>query len=117
MRIEKNMNEQQRQIVENSTKLLSFIVSSSSSSSLSPDRTRTVINVIYILGIVFMIIVFLVLLWINLCSRRCWCWHDTPLIHRFNRHWLVRRSMARDIDLSPSHNPPQRSSNEDELNS
>jgi len=107
------MNERQEQMVENSTKLLSFIVSSSS----SPDHTRTVINVIYILGIIFMIIVFLILLWINLYSRRCWCWHDTPLIHRFNRQWLIKRSMARNADMSSSHNEQQQIPfNNDELN-
>mgnify|MGYP002474068423 FL=1 len=62
------------------------------SASLSPDRTRTMINVIYVLGIVFMVVVFLVLLWINLYSRHCQCWHDTPLIHRFNRQWLIKHS-------------------------
>jgi len=110
------MNEQQRQeqMLENSTMLFPFIVSSSSS---SPDRTRTVINVIYILGIIFMIIVFLILLWINLYSRRCWCWHDTPLIHRFNRQWLIKRSMARNADMSSSNNEQQQISfNNDELN-
>ena len=61
--------------------------------SSAPVRTRTVINVIYLLGIIFMVIVFLLLLWVNLCSRRCWCWHDTPLIHRFNRQWLLQHSM------------------------
>jgi hypothetical protein len=106
------MNEQQRQeqMLENSTMLFPFIVSSSSS---SPDRTRTVINVIYISGIVFMLIVFLVLLWINLYSRRCWCWHDTPLIHRFNRQWLIKRSMTRNT----SNDQRERISfNNDELN-
>jgi hypothetical protein len=87
-------------IIQNTTKLLSFIVSSTPSTV----RTRTVINVIYILGIVFMIIVFLVLLWVNLYSRRCWCWHDTSLIHRFNRQWPSK------------HQRQQRSSNDnDEL--
>jgi hypothetical protein len=108
------MNEQQ-QVVENSTKLISFIVSSS-----SPIGTRTVINVIYILGIIFMIIVFLVLLWINLYSQRCWCWHDTPLIHRFNRRWLIKRSINRNIDMSSLNNQQQqqqRSFDNDELNS
>jgi hypothetical protein len=116
MSIEKNMNEQQRQeqMIENSTKLFSFIVSSSS----LPDRTRTVINVIYILGIIFMIIVFLVLLWINLYSRRCWCWHDTFLIHRFNRQWLIKHSMNRNTDMSSSNNQQQQISfTNDELNS
>lgn len=42
-----------------------------------------------------MIIVFLLLLWVNLCSRRCWCWHDTPLIHRFDRQWLMKHSLHR----------------------
>ena len=117
MRIEKNMNEQQEQMIENSTKLLSYIVSSSSSSS-SPDRSRTVINVIYVSGIVFMVIVFLVLLWINLYSRRCWCWHDTPLINRFNRQWLIKRSMNRHPSTSLSNNQQERRSlNDDELNS
>lgn len=101
----------QGQILENSTKLLSFIVSSSSS---SPDRTRTVINVIYVLGIVFMVIVFLLLLWINLYSRRCWCWHDTPLIHRFNRQWLIKRSMQENARNSQRE---RRSLNDDELQS
>lgn len=73
------------------------------STSLSPDRSRTVINVIYILGIVFMVVVFFALLWINLYSRHCRCWHDTPLIHRFNRQWLVKHSMAQHAnETSPS---------------
>jgi hypothetical protein len=107
------MNEQQQgQMLENSTKLLSFIVSSSP----APVRTRTVINVIYILGIIFMVIVFFVLLWVNLYSRRCWCWHDTPLINRFNRQWLINRSMSRNTDTSSSKNQrQQRPSNDDEL--
>ncbi len=99
------MNEQ------NNTKLFSFIVSSSPSTI----RTRTVFNVIYILGIVFMIIVFLVLLWVNLYSRRCWCWHDTPLINRFNRQWPLRRSTAKNTNISSTKNRQQpRSSNDDD---
>ncbi len=97
-------------MLENTTKLHSFIVPSSSSSS--PDRTRTMINVIYVLGIVFMVIVFLVLLWINLYSRRCWCWHDTPLVQRFNRQWLIKRSMHRNTTTSQRE---RRSLNDDEL--
>ena len=113
------MNEQQRheQRMENTTKSLSSIVSSpafSSSSSVAPDRARTVINVIYVLGIVFMLIVFLVLLWINLYSRRCWCWHDTPLIHRFNRQWLIKRSIRQNPTRSPIHHRPERTSLHDE---
>ncbi|CAF3318302.1 unnamed protein product [Rotaria sp. Silwood2] len=116
MRIENNMNEQrQKQVFDNSTKLHSFIISTSSS-TLSPVRTRTVINVIYISGIVFMIIVFLVLLWINLYSQRCWCWHDTPLINRFYREWIMRRSLTRSTDISLSkHRRQQRLSNDNEL--
>lgn len=114
-----SMNDQQRhkQMLENSTKLFSLIESSISSST--QDRTRTVFNFIYLLGIIFMIIVFLVLLWINLYSRRCWCWHDTPLIHRFNRQWLVKHSMNRNNDMSLSNNQQQRTpfNNDDELNS
>ena len=101
------MNElQQKQIYDNSTKLNSFIVLSSSS-PLSPTRKRTVINVIYISGIVFMIVVFFVLLWINLYSRRCWCWHDTILIHRFNRQWLQKRPKSTNTDMSLSKNEQQ----------
>lgn len=101
------MNEQQRheQFMENTTKNLPSIVLSSS--VVTPDRARTVINVIYILGIGFMLIVFLVLLWINLYSRRCWCWHDTSLIHRFNRQWLIKRSGHRNPDPSAGHHRPE----------
>ncbi|CAF1063302.1 unnamed protein product [Rotaria sordida] len=114
------MNEQQqKQIFDNSTKLYSFIISSSSSSSslsLSTARSRTVINVIYISGIVFMIIVFLTLLWINLYSRWCWCWHDTFLINRFYREWVIRRSMASSTDISLSkHRQQENLSNDNEL--
>lgn len=109
------MNEQQQQqiqLYDNSTKSLSFIVSS----SLSPVRTRTVINVIYISGIAFMIGVFVILLWINLYSRRCWCWHDTLLVQRFNRQWLIRRSMSRNNDASGSKQHRQgKLTNDDEL--
>lgn len=98
---EKEQQQQQpMQFSENSTKILLQL-----STSLAPDRTRTMINVIYILGIVFMIAVFLVLLWINLYSQRCWCWHDTPLINRFNRQWLSKHSMARHTDTSSPSNP------------
>lgn len=109
------MNEQQQQerMFNNSTKLNTFIVSS----SLSPVRTRTVINVIYISGIVFMIVVFLVLLWINLYSRRCWCWHDTPLINRFNREWIKKRSRSRNTDVSLSKNQRQLKITDDNDNS
>ncbi|CAF1046426.1 unnamed protein product [Rotaria magnacalcarata] len=104
---------QQKQIFDNSTKLYSFIVSSS---PLLPVRTRTVINVIYISGIVFMIIVFLVLLWINLYSQRCWCWHDTRLIQRFNREWIIRRSQTRNTGTPVSkHQRQRRLSNDNEL--
>ena len=119
------MNEQQGQmLLVNQTELASVLLSSSSassssSSSSSPVRTRTVINVIYLLGIIFMILVFLLLLWVNLCSRRCWCWHDTPLIHRFNRQWLLQRSMPTTNDGDMSANKHHRSarhvSNADEL--
>ncbi|CAF1564007.1 unnamed protein product [Rotaria sp. Silwood1] len=110
------MNEQQqKQIFDNSTKLYSFITSQLSS-SLSPVRTRTVVNVIYISGIVFMIIVFLVLLWINLYSRRCWCWHDTPLNHRFYHEWIITRSIRRSTDTSLSKNQREKKlSNNNEL--
>ena len=103
------MNEQQQQqgqLLENSTKLLSFIASSSSS-TLSPVSTRNVINAIYIVGIVFMIIVFFALLWINLYSRRCWCWHDTPLVNRFNRQWLIKRSLVTHTDIPSTENQRQ----------
>ncbi|CAF3072464.1 unnamed protein product [Rotaria socialis] len=108
-------DQQQKQLFDNSTKLYSFIVSPLSS-PLSPVRTRTVINVIYISGIVFMIIVFLVLLWINLYSQRCWCWHDTLLIQRFNREWIIRRSKTRNTDTSLSkHQQQGRLTNDNEL--
>ncbi|CAF1112165.1 unnamed protein product [Adineta ricciae] len=102
------MNEQHRQgrMFDNSTKLFALITSSTTPSS--PVRTRSVINAIYIAGIVFMIIVFLLLLWINLCSRRCWCWHDTPLTNRFNRQWLIKHSIVRNTDIPSRENPQQR---------
>ncbi|CAF1302115.1 unnamed protein product [Adineta steineri] len=101
--MENNMNElqQQRQMLENTTKLLSLLASSSlSSTPITPVRTRNVVNAIYIAGIVFMIIVFLVLLWINLCSRQCWCWHDTSLSNRFNRRLLIKHSIVRNASSS-----------------
>ena len=115
------MTEQQRnQMVENSTKLISSIISSSLSSNLAstspPVRTRTMVNAVYIAGIAFMVGVFLLLLWVNLFSRHCWCWHDTPVGNRFNRQWLIRRSMTASNDSSSSKNRQQRRpSNEDEL--
>lgn len=97
-------------MAENSTKLLS-------STTLSPDRSRNVVNAIYIAGIAFMIGVFLILLWVNLCSQHCWCWHDTPLINRFNNNWLIRRSLTRsEQNTNSSKNRHQRqTSNDDEL--
>lgn len=91
------MIEQKQRISVNQTELTSFILSTTSANVV---RSRTVINVIYVSGIVFMIAVFLILLWVNLCSRQCWCWHDTPLIHRFNRQWLLKRSITRKSNLS-----------------
>jgi hypothetical protein len=105
------MNEQQGQMVENSTKVLPFIASSS---SLSPVHASDLINAIYIAGIIFMIIVFLVLLWINLYSQRCWCWHDTPLIHRFNRQWLIKRSLMKNTNMPSTENQRQRRSSNDD---
>ncbi|UJR22643.1 hypothetical protein I4U23_025683 [Adineta vaga] len=115
MKLEDTMNEQQQQqqqqqgrhMFDNSTKLLTLIASSTTP---SPVRTRSVVNAIYIAGIVFMIIVFLLLLWINLCSRRCWCWHDTPLINRFHRQWSIKQSMVRNTDITSSENPRERKS-------
>lgn len=97
-------------MAENSTKLLS-------STTLSPDRSRNVVNAIYIAGIAFMIGVFLILLWVNLCSQHCWCWHDTPLTNRFNNNWLIRRSLTRsEQNTNSSKNRHQRqTSNDDEL--
>jgi hypothetical protein len=105
------MNQQQGQMVENSTKVLSFIVSSS---SLSPVHASDLINAIYIIGVIFMIIVFLVLLWINLYSQRCWCWHDTPLINRFNRQWLMKRSLIKNTNMPSTENQRQRRSSNDD---
>ncbi|CAF0976211.1 unnamed protein product [Rotaria sordida] len=114
-------------MLENSTKLISDIVSSSSSSLLltnnsqssstsPPVRTRIMVNAIYIAGVAFMVGVFLVLLWVNLCSRHCSCWHDTPVTNRFNRQWLIQRSMTTNNDNSSSKNRQQRRSlNADEL--
>jgi hypothetical protein len=118
------MNEQKRDLmVENSTKIISYILSSlssdlssSSSSSPPPVRTRTVVNAIYITGIAFMIGIFLLLLWVNLFSRHCWCWHDTSVGNRFNPRWLIRHSIIATHDSSSSKNrQQQRPSNEDEL--
>jgi len=117
------MNEQkQNQMVENSTKIISYILSSlssniTSSSSLSPPvRTRNVVNAIYIAGIVFMIGIFLLLLWVNLFSQHCRCWHDTSVSNRFNRQWLIRRSVRTSNDSSSSKTRNKRNpSNEDEL--
>lgn len=97
-------------MAENSTKILS-------STTLSPDRNRNVVNAIYIAGIVFMIGVFLILLWVNLCSQHCWCWHDTPLINRFNNHWILRRSVTRHDQhrTNSKDRHQQRTSNDDEL--
>ena len=86
------MNEQSQSKMINQTQINTILDSSSLS---SPIRNRTMINVIYISGILFMIAVFLLLLWVNLCSRRCWCWHDTPLVHRFDRQWLMKHSIHR----------------------
>ncbi len=106
-------------MAENSTKIISDILSSlssSSSSSTPPVRTRNVVSAIYIAGIAFMVGIFLLLLWVNLCSRHCWCWHDTSVINRFNRPWLKRRSTTGTRDNSSSKTRhPRTSSNEDEL--
>jgi hypothetical protein len=115
------MNEQKRnEMVENSTKIISHILSSLSSNISSPSppvSTRTVVNAIYIAGIVFMIGIFLLLLWVNLFSRHCRCWHDTSVGNRFNHQWLIRRSMTRSNDSSSSkHRHQRKPSNEDELN-
>ena len=112
MRFEKNMNEQNQQqqqekMFDNSTDLYSFIALSSSSSSPSSLRMRTVFSTVYVSGIAFMIVVFLILLWINLYSRQCWCWHDTPLTNRFNYQWLIKRSVPKNINRSLSINRPQ----------
>ncbi len=113
--------QQQNQMVENSTKLTFFIISSLSSNLISsssppPDGTRTAVSTMYIAGIIFMVTVFLLLLWVNLFSRHCWCWHDTSFTNRFNRQWLIRRSMMPSNDSSSSkHRYQRRPSNEDEL--
>jgi hypothetical protein len=99
-------------MADNSTKN----IISSLSSTTPPVRTRNVVNVIYIAGIAFMVGIFLLLLWVNLCSRHCWCWHDTSVINRFNRPWLKRRSTTRTHDSSSSKSRHQQtSSNDDEL--
>ena len=111
------------QMLANSTTLSSFIDSSSSSlsnvlsSSAAPVRTRTVVNAIYVAGIAFMIGIFLLLLWVNLFSRHCWCWHDTSVVNRFNRQWLIRRPSNENNDNSSSakNRHQRRSSNDDEL--
>lgn len=111
-------------MLENSTKLISTILSSSSlssklpssSSSSEPVRTRVMINAIYIAGVAFMVGIFLILLWVNLCSRHCWCWHDTSVVNGFNRAWIIRRSMATNTDSSSSKvRQQQRAFDEDEL--
>jgi hypothetical protein len=93
-------------MLENSTILSSLIDSSSSSSilssSASPVRTRTVVNAIYIAGIAFMLGVFLLLLWVNLFSRHCSCWHDTSVGNRFNRQWLIRQPSSENNESSSS---------------
>ncbi|CAF3911903.1 unnamed protein product, partial [Rotaria sp. Silwood1] len=96
-------------MLENTTKLFFDIITSSSltnnslSSSIAPPvRTRIMINAIYIAGVAFMVGVFLLLLWVNLCSRHCWCWHDTPVVNRFNRQWLIQHSMTANIDSASS---------------
>ncbi|CAF1306415.1 unnamed protein product [Adineta steineri] len=118
------MNEQQRdQMIENSTKFTSVILSSlshnltsSSSSSSTPIRARTMVSTMYIAGIAFMVGVFLILLWVNLFSRHCWCWHDTSVGNRFNRQWLIKRSMTgRNDSSSPKPRNQEKPSNENEL--
>ena len=111
------MVELREQTLVNVTRVASAVLAVSSPSSL-PVRNRAVINFIYILGVVFMVTVFFVLLSINLYSRRCWCWHDTPLNQRFNRQWLLKRSMARNADasspsLSTKHQRERRTSCDD----
>ena len=95
-------------MVENST-LLDL-----SSSVITPVRTRTVVNVIYIAGIAFMIGVFLLLLWVNLFSRHCWCWHDTSVVHQLNQRLLMRRSLNQTNENSQSKNRQQRRSSMDD---
>ncbi|UJR26425.1 hypothetical protein I4U23_007757 [Adineta vaga] len=113
------MNDQRRnQMMENSTKLTTIIISSLTSNltTSSTVRTRTVVSTIYIAGIAFMIGVFLILLWVNLCSRHCWCWHDTSFSNRFNRQWLIRRSIAgQDIHTPSKDEHQRRQSHEEEL--
>ena len=102
-------------MADNSTKTLLHLTSSLSSST-PPVRTRNVVNVIYIAGIAFMVGIFLLLLWVNLCSRHCGCWHDTSVTKRFSRQWLKRRSTTRTRDSSSTKSRQQQtSSNDDEL--
>lgn len=89
--------------------------SSASSSVIPPVRTRTVVNAIYIAGIAFMIGVFLLLLWVNLCSQNCRCWHDTSLVRRLNERWLRRRSLNRASGQPIGKAQRQRSSIDDDL--
>lgn len=106
-------------MLENSTKSISNILSSSLSTpsvSSPPVSSRIMINAIYIAGVAFMVGVFLLLLWVNLCSQACKCWHETPILSRFNRRWLIRSSMNANHDDSSSKNRQQRKSlNDDEL--
>ncbi|CAF1536437.1 unnamed protein product [Adineta ricciae] len=97
-------------MLENSTKLATLPFSS------PPARTRTVVSTIYIAGIAFMVGVFLVLLWVNLFSRYCWCWHDTSVSNRFNHQWFIQRSNGRQNENASSKDRrTRRQSEEDEL--
>lgn len=107
MKLERDMNELQPQghAFGNSTKLLALITPPATSPAV---RTRSVINAIYIAGIAFMLIVFLTLLWINLCSRRCSCWHDTSLVNRFHRQWSIKHSIVKSTDTTGAEHHRQR---------
>ena len=105
-------------MAENSTGILSSTFSSLLSSTSTTVRTRTVVSTIYIAGVAFMVGVFFLLLWVNLCSRYCRCWHETSVINRFNRQWLGRRSRngTRTSSASKTGQQQRRSlSNDDEL--
>ena len=114
------MNDQRQHssMLENSTKLATLLVSSSISNITSSPtaRTRTVVSTIYIAGIAFMVGVFLVLLWVNLFSRYCWCWHDTSVSNRLNHQWFIQRSTGgQNEDASSKDRRQRRQSEEDEL--
>lgn len=105
-------------MADNTSTILSHTLSSisTSSSTSTTVRTRTVVSTIYIAGVAFMVGIFLLLLWVNLCSRFCRCWHETSVINRFNRQWLGRRSRNGTRTNSSSKTGQARSScNDDEL--